>query len=95
MKSRCALIIFLGVLIILGNFGCGEEEDEEITPGLPSQIQGSLGNRQISLMWQPAENAVAYRILRSDKADDAYTEIGTVTKTTFVDTKVSHNTKYY
>ena len=87
------LFFLLSLAILVGIVGCGEDENEPITPD-PIDVSGinaSNGNRQIILTWQLVENAVSYIIERSDKRDGTYREIGSKNNLTFVETDVTNN----
>ncbi|MDE6540099.1 MAG: InlB B-repeat-containing protein [Ruminococcus sp.] len=61
----------------------------------PTPIISTLSSSSLKLTWTADANATSYRIDRRKSGDDAYETIATTNDTTYTDTGLEENTKYW
>lgn len=62
----------------------------------PTQFIATAGDHEVSLTWFPSPAATIYRISRSTVGSDGtFTVVGNVTTTSFVDTGLTNQTRYF
>ncbi|MCW3100226.1 MAG: coagulation factor 5/8 type domain protein, partial [Chthonomonadaceae bacterium] len=64
-------------------------------PPTPTNLNATAGNAQVSLSWTAATTAASYNIYRSLSSGSGYTLVGSSTNSTYLDTNVTNNTRYY
>lgn len=57
-------------------------------------IADAIDETQVSLAWEPAENAIRYEVQRSDETENAFVTVGECTDESFNDVNVSGNATY-
>jgi len=66
------------------------------TPLAPTNLTATLkSTNQIALIWDPVSNATYYSVFRATSPSDTYTNIATITTSTYTDSSLSLNTSYY
>lgn len=81
----------------------GESKNSEEVRGLPvaplqapTGLSASIGNKEVTIHWEPVKGADSYRILRSKEKGIAYELIKSgVTDTNFTDTTIQNGETYY
>jgi hypothetical protein len=66
-----------------------------VAPAAPSNLTGTPGNAQTSLSWSASSGATSYNVKRGTTSGGAYTQLASVTTTTYTDTSVTNGTTYY
>jgi len=61
----------------------------------PTGLVATAGNAQVALSWNASSGAISYSVSRSTVSGGPYTQIATVTGTSYTDTTVTNNTTYY
>jgi fibronectin type 3 domain-containing protein len=64
-------------------------------PAVPTGLQATAGNAQISLSWSAITGATSYSLRRSTTSGGPYTQIATPTTNSYVDTGLTNGTTYY
>ena len=64
-------------------------------PSVPSGLQATAGNAQVSLSWTASAGATSYSVKRSTTNGGPYTQIATPTSTSYIDTNLTNGTTYY
>ncbi|HXO21445.1 MAG TPA: hypothetical protein VOA87_16145, partial [Thermoanaerobaculia bacterium] len=65
-------------------------------PGAPTGVSATAaGQTQINLSWSAVSGATEYHVLRSTTSGGPYTQVGSVTTTSFSDTGLTCNTAYF
>lgn len=64
-------------------------------PGVPGNLTAVGANSQVVLNWSAAAGATAYHVKRAVSSSGTYTNIATVTGTTFTDTGLANGVTYY
>jgi len=64
-------------------------------PAAPGALTATAGTGQVSLSWTASTGATSYNVLRSTTSGGPYTQTGTSTTTSYVDTTVTNGTTYY
>jgi fibronectin type 3 domain-containing protein len=64
-------------------------------PAVPSGLQASTGNGQVSLTWSASVGATSYHVKRSSTSGGPYTQIGAPTTTNYADTGLTNGTTYF
>ncbi len=64
-------------------------------PAAPTGLTATPGNAQVSLSWMASSGATSYNILRGTTSGGPYTQTGSSTTTSYVDTSVTNGTTYY
>ncbi|WP_317972862.1 lytic polysaccharide monooxygenase, partial [Paenibacillus sp. CCS19] len=64
-------------------------------PGEPTNLAATAGNAQISLSWAASSGATSYTVKRAAVSGGPYTNVSTVTTTSYVDTGLTNGTTYY
>src|SRR5271166_4417979 len=87
------LVVFLagcGSLSSNGGGGGGTQ-----VPGVPSGLQATAGNAQVSLTWNASTGATSYNVKRSTTSGGPYTKIASPTTASYTDTGLTNGTPYY
>lgn len=64
-------------------------------PATPTALQATAGNTQVSLSWTASTGATSYNVGRSATSGGPYTQIASLSATTYVDTGLTNGTAYY
>lgn len=71
-------------------------EKVSVSPNVPPNLTGTVGNTVNNLQWDAVEGATGYNVKRSLTPGGPYETIGTnITGTTYVDDEVTNGTTYY
>ena len=66
------------------------------TPNVPANLTATAGDKQVTLNWTAATDAVSYNVYRSTTSGGPYTSIASdITGTTYTDTGLTNGTTYY
>jgi hypothetical protein len=65
------------------------------TPPAAPTLSGSVSGSTVNLSWTTVSGATAYHVLRSTTSGGPYTQIASVTTTTFADTGLANGTYFY
>lgn len=91
----------LAMLALLGATGCDDRNDRVIAvDAIPFRVDGVYsvtGDLEVTIHWRAnQENDIAYyKVFRNGTPTGTFTQIGTSTGTTFVDTNVNNGQTYY
>jgi len=66
-----------------------------VPPAVPTNVVAVSDNGKVNLTWSVADGASTYKIKRATTSGGPYTEIGTVSTTSYVDNTVTDGTAYY
>jgi fibronectin type 3 domain-containing protein len=66
-----------------------------IVPAVPTNLQATAGNAQVSLSWTASSAATSYSVQRSTTSGGPYTSVGNPTSVAYTDTSVTNGTTYY
>ena len=64
-------------------------------PSSPTQLKAKPGDARVSLTWLAPAGAASYRVKRSLIKAGPYSQVGTTSATSFVDTTVTNGTTYF
>lgn len=64
-------------------------------PAAPTGLAASAGNAQVSLTWTGSTGATSYSVKRGTSSSGPYTQIGTPTATSYMDSGLTNGTTYY
>lgn len=64
-------------------------------PPAPAGLTGTTGDGQVSIRWDAADGAAAYRVKRASNREGPYETVGQVETTSFSDTGVVNGTTYF
>jgi fibronectin type 3 domain-containing protein len=64
-------------------------------PVVPTGLQATAGNAQVSLFWKASTGATSYNLQRSTTSGGPYTQISTPSTTTYMDSGLTNGTTYY
>lgn len=64
-------------------------------PPVPTGLQATAGNAQISLTWSASTGATSYNVKRSTTSGGPYTKIASPTTASYTDTGLTNGTPYY
>lgn len=64
-------------------------------PPVPTGLQATAGNAQVSLSWSASTGATSYSVKRSTTNGGPYTQIATPSGTSYTDTGLTNGTTYY
>jgi len=64
-------------------------------PPVPTGLQATAGNAQVSLTWTASAGATSYHVKRSTTSGSGYTQIGAPTTASFADSGLTNGTTYY
>jgi fibronectin type 3 domain-containing protein len=62
---------------------------------VPTGLQATAGNAQITLIWTASTGATSYHLKRATTTGGPYAQIATPTAATFTDTALTNGTKYF
>jgi len=65
------------------------------TPRIPLGLTATAGNGEVSLTWSPSSGATDYHVKRSTTSSGPYTQIGTPSSASYMDSSVQNATTYY
>src|SRR6202021_1383582 len=65
------------------------------TPPVPTGLQATAGNAQVSLAWSASTGATSYHVKRSTMSGGPYTQISAPTSTSFADTGLTNGIAYF
>jgi hypothetical protein len=68
---------------------------QALTPSPSGLTVSTRSMNSITLRWTAVDKALSYKLYRSDAADGTYTEIGSSTAASYIDTGLPLNTTYY
>jgi hypothetical protein len=66
-----------------------------VAPAVPTGLQTSAGNEQVSLNWSASANATVYYVKRSPTSGGPYAQIAATSSTSFTDIGLTNGTKYF
>ena len=78
--------------------GSGSLTVASVPPGLtavPSGLTATAGNALINLSWNASPGATNYNLMRSTVNGGPYTNVASLTGTSYTDTSVANGTTYY
>lgn len=75
--------------------GISAEVSASVPPATPAMPVVNMLSDRLQLVWKAAEGAIQYNVKRSTTMGGPYTNIATVTDTTYTDTAVISGTGYY
>ena len=64
-------------------------------PAAPANLAGTAGNAQVSLTWSASSTATSYDVKRSTISGGPYSQIASVTSTSYTDATVTNGTVYH
>ena len=64
-------------------------------PAAPTGLTATAGNGQVTLAWNASAGATSYTVKRATTSGGPYTNVATVTTTSFTDTGLTNGTTYY
>jgi fibronectin type 3 domain-containing protein len=64
-------------------------------PAVPTGLQASAGNAQVSLTWTASAGATSYHVKRATTNGGPYTQVSAPTTANFVDTGLTNGTAYF
>jgi fibronectin type 3 domain-containing protein len=64
-------------------------------PAIPTGLQATAGNTQISLIWNASTGAIGYHLKRGITTGGPYTQIAAPISASFTDTGLTNGTKYF
>jgi hypothetical protein len=64
-------------------------------PAIPTALQATAGNLQVTLSWTASTGATSYNVKRSTTSGGPYTTISSLPTTTFTDTGLTNGTPYF
>ena len=64
-------------------------------PAVPTSLQATPGNAQVSLTWTASTGATSYNVKRGTTTGGPYTKISSPTSATFTDTALTNGTMYF
>jgi fibronectin type 3 domain-containing protein len=64
-------------------------------PAMPTGLQATAGNAQVSLSWNTSTGATSYNVKRSNTSGGPYTKISSPTTASYTDTGLTNGTPYY
>jgi fibronectin type 3 domain-containing protein len=67
----------------------------QTVPGVPTGLQATAGNAQVSLSWNASTGAASYSVKRSTTSGGPYTALASPTATSYTDTGLTNGTTYY
>ena len=82
------------------NTASAKTNADTIAPSTPTNVKAAAGKAKITLTWSASTDSggsglAGYRILRSTASTGVYTQIGTTTTTSYVDTAVTKGKVYW
>lgn len=75
--------------------GGGSGPVEPVAPQAPRNLKADAGDAQVSLSWSRTSGADSYTVKRAETSGGPYTEIATVSETSYVDLDVVNDRTYY
>lgn len=64
-------------------------------PAVPSGLQATAGNTQVSLVWTASTGATSYHVKRGTTNGGPYSQVSAPTSANFTDTNLTNGTTYY
>lgn len=64
-------------------------------PAAPTGLTATAGNAQVSLSWNASSGATSYTVKRATTSGGPYTNMATVTATSYTNTSLTNGTTYY
>jgi len=64
-------------------------------PAVPAGLTATAGNAQVALSWTASADATGYTVKRATTAGGPYTNVATVTTTSYTNTGLTNGTTYY
>ncbi|MBD3919642.1 fibronectin type III domain-containing protein [Paenibacillus sp. PR3] len=64
-------------------------------PAAPTGLTATAGNAQVTLAWTASSGATSYTVKRATVSGGPYTDVATVTTTSYVNTGLTNGTTYY
>jgi cellulose 1,4-beta-cellobiosidase len=64
-------------------------------PAAPATLAATAGNQQVTLTWSATSGATTYHVKRTAASGGPYTQVGSVTATSYTDTGLTNGTKYF
>ncbi|QKS46493.1 fibronectin type III domain-containing protein [Paenibacillus cellulosilyticus] len=64
-------------------------------PAAPTGVTATAGNAQVTLTWSASADATSYTVKRALVSGGPYTDVATVTTTSYVNTGLTNGTTYY
>ncbi|MEJ0099078.1 MAG: fibronectin type III domain-containing protein [Pseudomonadota bacterium] len=64
-------------------------------PLAPTNVAATVGDKSVSLSWTASTSATSYLVKRATTSGGQYTQIATVTMTSYVDSPLTNGTTYY
>jgi len=97
--KRCfsALLMLLLVVVLAGcgSLSLGGGGGGTQVPAMPTGLQATAGNAQVSLTWNASTGATSYNVKRSTTSGGPYTKISSPTAPSYTDTGLTNGTPYY
>ena len=91
-----SLLILVIALLLQGCGGSGSGGGTTGNPpAAPTGLTATAGAGQVSLSWTASSGATSYNVLRGTADGGPYTQVGTSTATSYMDTNVTNGTTYY
>ena len=101
-RSSALLLAPLTVLLAIVLAGCGALSSSgggggggTQVPAMPTGLQATAGNAQVSLSWNTSTGATSYNVKRSNTSGGPYTKISSPTTASYTDTGLTNGTPYY
>ena len=83
-------LLLLLLMVLMGCVSSCGQRDKPQFPDVPKST-GELGDGKIILIWDVVDDAVSYKIYRSDRADGEYVQLWAGSETTYEDKDVTLN----
>ncbi len=87
-------LLLLLLMVLMGCVSSCGQRDKPQFPDVPKST-GELGDGKIILIWDVVDDAVSYKIYRSDRADGEYVQLWAGSETTYEDKDVTLNSTYF
>lgn len=75
--------------------GGGGGPVEPVAPKAPGNLKAVPGDAQVSLTWSKSSGADSYTVKRAETSGGPYTNVATISETSYVDLDVVNDTTYY
>jgi len=93
-----ALLIFVNAIVLEGCGGTGASGGggtSVTVPAIPAGLTATAGTGQVGLSWTASSGATSYNVKRGAANGGPYTQIGTSTSASYMDTSVTGGTTYF